>query len=327
MVSVSQQAPQDSPEEKGEFVQADPSDPLDVTWIHPSALGRGTTRAIQLREGLELEILDVPLGYESSTVQSEILCNDVEFHFHIQGHHEDGLTRVGDREFCIRGSGVEPKHLLYVPEQRSLEVWLLVDMEALQSMLADGSGELPREVAQWVRSDDELCYARVGKVTPPIERVLWEIVCCPLQGITKRLLLESKALELLSLIVGWEQAIQGQRTVQKLPVGTQEQVHYARELLLQHLHEPLTLAELARRSQLSESALRKGFKREFGMTVFDYLLEYRLEQARQMLERGAIQVSEVMTAVGLKNRSYFAAAFRQKFGQNPKQYQQQFWQV
>ncbi|XQQ07614.1 MAG: helix-turn-helix domain-containing protein [Leptolyngbya sp. IPPAS B-1204] len=324
MVSVSQQAWQDSPEERGEFVQTDPFDPLDVSWLHPSAIGQGTMRSIQLREGLELEILDVPLGYENSSVESEIVCNDVDFHFHIQGYHEGGLTQVGDREFCIRGTGVEPKHCLYAPEGRSLEVWLWVKVEVLRSILMDGSGELPREVAHWVRSEDELCYARVGKVTPPMERVLWEIVRCPWQGMPKRLFLESRALELLSFMVGWEQSLQGQRAVQKLPVGTRERVHYARELLLQNLHEPLTLEQLAQRSQLSESALKRGFKQEFGRTVFDYLLDYRLEQARELLERGTMQVAEVMTAVGLKNRSYFAAAFRQKFGQNPKQYQQ-FW--
>jgi AraC-like DNA-binding protein len=267
----------------------------------------------------------MPLGYESSIVEPEMACNDVEFHFHIQGHHEDGLMRVGDREFCIRGSGIDPKHCLYSPEQHALEIWLRVEVEALRSILADGSGELPREVAHWVRSENELCYARVGKVTPPLERMLWEIVRCPWQGTPKRLFLESRALELLSLMVGWEQTIQGQRTVQKLPAGTRERVHYARELLLQNLHEPLTLAELVQRSQLNEYALKQGFKQEFGMTVFDYLLDYRLEQARELLERGTMPVAEVMTAVGLKNRSYFAAAFRQKFGQNPKQYQQKFW--
>lgn len=174
----------------------------------------------------------------------------------------------------------------------------------------------------------------MGKLTPELERVLWEIVRCPLQGLPKRLFLEGKALEVLGMVVAMEQARQGRyscgvaaRTPDPcLPKGTRERVHYARELLLQQVHEPLTLEELAQRSQLNESTLRRGFKQEFGMTVFDYLLDYRLEQARAMLERGTMQVSEVMAAIGLRNRSYFAAAFRRKFGQNPKHYQQRFWQ-
>jgi AraC-like DNA-binding protein len=302
----------------------DPLDPLDCTEFTPAKVGQAALRSIQLRQGLELEIFDVPLGYANSTIEPELMCDAVDFHFHIHGHHEDELTQVGDREFCIWGSGLHPKRCMSGPEQRALEVWLWVEGEVLRSILADGLGELPREVAHWLRSENELCYARVGKVTPPMERVLWEIVRCPWQGMPKRLFLEGKVLELLGFMVGWEQAIQGQRAAQRLSAETRERVHYAREVLLQNLHEPLTLEQLARRSQLSESVLKQGFKQEFGMTVFDYLLDYRLNQARQLLEQRTMQVTEVMTAVGLKNRSYFAAAFRQKFGQNPKQYQQQF---
>lgn len=310
----------------GVTVQCDPDDPLDVVECHSREVGRGIERSIQLRGGMELTIMDVPLLYQRSIKKTEKAHDGVEFHFHIQGYHDEGLTQVGDREFCIRGSGLHPKHREYVVEQRALEVSLWLDESVLRSMVADGTGELPQELADWLRSDHELRYARVGKVTPELERVLWEIVRCPFQGLQKRLFLEGKSLEILGIVVGMEQAMQGRSQEPRLSLGTRERVHYARELVLQHLHEPLTLEELARRSQLNESTLKRGFKQEFGMTVFDYLLDYRLEQARQMLERGTMQVSEVMMAVGLRNRSYFAAAFRRKFGQNPKQYQQEFWQ-
>lgn len=324
MVSFPQQDWQDLRSQVGVTVQCDPDDPLDVVECYSREVGRGIERSIQLRSGMELSILDAPLLYEISNREREEVYSGVEFHFHIQGHHDDGLTQVGDREFCILGSGVHPKHREYAAEQRALEVWLWLDEAVLRSMLADRAGQLPQELTDWLRSEDELRYVQVGKVTPPLERVLWEIVRCPFQGLPKRLFLEGKALEVLGIIVGMEQAKLGRSPQSTLPIGTRERVHYARELLLQHLHEPLTLEALAQRSQLNESTLKQGFKQEFGMTVFDYLLDYRLEQARQMLERGTMQVSEVMMAIGLRNRSYFATAFRKKFGQNPKQYQQQF---
>ncbi|MFB2839033.1 helix-turn-helix domain-containing protein [Floridanema evergladense] len=310
----------------GMTVQCDPDDPLDVVKCYSREEGRGINRSIQLRSGLELLILDAPLLYESSTRVTEEVHDGVEFHFHIQGHHDDGLTKVGEREFCIRGSGVHSNHRYYAAEQRALEVSLWLDKTVLRSMFANGAGELPQKLANWLRSENELRYARVSKVTPELERLLWEIMRCPFQGLPKRLFLEGKALEVLGIVVQMEQAMLERSSEPSLSLGTRERVYYARELVLQHLHEPLSLEELARRSQLNESTLKRGFKQEFGMTVFDYLLDYRMEQAREMLERGAMQVSEVMMAVGLKNRSYFAAAFRRKFGQNPKQYQQRFWQ-
>ncbi|MBW4619667.1 MAG: AraC family transcriptional regulator [Cyanosarcina radialis HA8281-LM2] len=326
MASFSQPDWQELRSQIGVTMQGDADDPLDIVECLPREAGRGVGRSLQLRAGMELYISDAPLLYESSTREPEAVYDRVEFHFHIQGHHDNGLTQVGDREFCIQGSGVHPPHQWYSAQQQSLEVELLLDAAVLRSMFADGEGQLPQEFAAWLRSEDELRCARVRKVTPPLEQVLWEIVRCPFQGLQKRLYLEGKALEVLGLVVGMEQARQGRSLEPGLPMGTRERVHYARELVLHHVQEPLSLGELARRSQLNESTLRRGFKQEFGMTVFDYLLDYRLEQARQMLERGTMQVTEVMMAVGLRNRSYFAAAFRRKFGQNPKQYQQRFWQ-
>ncbi|NJK51966.1 MAG: helix-turn-helix transcriptional regulator [Leptolyngbyaceae cyanobacterium SU_3_3] len=326
MFSVSQPDWQELRSQIGVTMQGDPGDPLDVVECLPRDMGQGVGRSIQLRAGMELYIVNAPLLCESSTREPEAVYDQVEFHFHIQGHHDNGLTQVGDREFCIQGSGVHPQHQWYAPEQQALEVELFLDAAVLRSMFADGQGELPQEFAAWLRSEDELRSAQVGKVTPELERVLWEIVRCPFQGLQKRLYQEGKALEVLGLVVGMEQARQGRSQELRLPMGTRERVHYARELVLQHVHEPLSLGELARRSQLNESTLKRGFKQEFGMTVFDYLLDYRLEQARQMLERGTMQVTEVMMAVGLRNRSYFAEVFRRKFGQNPKQYQQRFWQ-
>jgi AraC-like DNA-binding protein len=304
--------------------QVESQDAWDVVGYLPEAVGRGVERSIALRPGMDLVILDAPLLHESWEREEESLSDVVELHFHIQGHHDDGLTQVGDREFCIRGSGAHPQHRAYSLQQRALEVALEVEMGVLRSLFAQGEGELPPEFEHWLRSAHELRYARVGKVTPGLERVLWEIVRCPFDGLQKRLFLEGKALELMGFVVGMEQTLQGRSRVLSLPRGTRERLHYARELVVEHVQEPLSLGELARRSQLNEYTLKRGFKQEFGRTVFDYLLDYRLEQARQMLERGTLSVATVMAAVGLRNRSYFAAAFRQRFGLNPKQYQQRF---
>jgi AraC-like DNA-binding protein len=237
----------------------------------------------------------------------------------------DKQTQVSDREFHIKGIGLRRKDVMDGPEQRALEVTLFINSETLRLFVRDDAGQLPEVFQHLIRPVEQQSYARVGKLNPAIEQVLWEILRCPFQGWHKRLFLEGKALELASLVLEQEQAIHGGPSVAKrMQAETRDRLYYAREILLQNLHQPLTLEQLAQQAQLNESTLKKGFKQEFGMTVFDYLLEYRLEQARQMLERGTMQVSEVMMAVGLRNRSYFATAFRNKFGQNPKQYQQQF---
>lgn len=172
-----------------------------------------------------------------------------------------------------------------------------------------------------------------------METVLWQILGCPYRGITKRMYLESKALELASLVLEQGSEIQtgnyatshgdalvthrlSDRDIQPLNPRTLERIYYARTLLLQNLHNPPSLVNLAQQAKLNEYTLKRGFHQVFGTTVFGYLHDYRLEQARQLLEAGNMKVVKVAETVGKARRSYFATAFKKKFGRNPKNYQQ-----
>ncbi len=108
--------------------------------------------------------------------------------------------------------------------------------------------------------------------------------------------------------------------------GNLERINYAKTLLLRDVQNPPSLPQLAHQAQLNEYALKRNFKQVFGTSVFAYLQDYRLEQARQLFEGGHMSVAEVMLAVGLSDRQYFAAAFRKKFGISPRDCMMQFKQ-
>lgn len=97
-------------------------------------------------------------------------------------------------------------------------------------------------------------------------------------------------------------------------------IHLAKEILQRRMDDPPSLLELARLAGLNDRKLKQGFRQVFGTTVFGYLHDYRLEQARQLLSTDTMSVAEVAYAVGFSNRSYFAIAFRRKFGVNPSEY-------
>jgi AraC-like DNA-binding protein len=322
MISFSRQAWDDFVSEPDRRAKFDPSDPLDTIWYHPPEIGRGSLRWLQLRDGLAIEIIDCYLTDDFIIYEPEQYNNTMQYHFHLWGQHQDLNTTVGDREFCIKGTGLEQKHTIYGPAQRCLEAIVYMQPQVFTGFIGDPSSAGAVGLAHLVQPSDRLSYERIGKLTPAIEMILWEILRCPFQGIYKRLFLEGKALELVSLVLVQEQKIWEAEARNNNTKNTRDRVHYARELLIENIHHPLTLQELAARVNLNEQTLKKQFKSEFGTTVFDYLLQYRLQYARKMLEQGQMSVSEVMMAIGLNNRSYFATAFCQKFGCNPKAYQQ-----
>jgi AraC-like DNA-binding protein len=324
-ITISEQAYDDLWQAKVETTQADPLDPLDVTYCYPTELGLGWVRWIQLREGLELEIFSAQL-HDRLIIEAADRLSWVCYHFHLFGQHEDKHTTVGDREFALYGSGLATKQRYDGPVQEALEVIIDLDPKVLCSFMGDPERQLPGELRHLVRATDQEQYTRVGALTPMMEHVLWQILRCSHRGIQKRMYLEAKALEVVSLVLEQERQIQLGSSPDRPPLkpGTLERIHHAKTLLLQQLENPPSLMALAQQVNLNAYTLKRGFRQVFGKPVFEYLHDYRLEQARQLLDTGDFKVAEVAQRVGFASRSYFATAFKQQFGLNPKDYQQKY---
>ena len=71
---------------------------------------------------------------------------------------------------------------------------------------------------------------------------------------------------------------------------------------------------------LSLTKLKEGFKQIYGDSVFNFLLDYKLEESRKLLLSSDQNVSEIALQMGYSTSSHFIAAFKKKFGTTPKQY-------
>jgi AraC-like DNA-binding protein len=298
----------------------DPDDPRDVVMPQPTWLAQGKMREIELRDGLSIHIDQFQMRDRCEEVLSESE-EWIRFHCHLSGDHQDALTEVGNLEYALYGSGLQPNQTMVCSGQ--IPIWE-VTIEMSPDVLIDFAahqGALPKELQHLIRSSTQVAYARVAKLSPTLQQVLLQILRCPYAGLTKRMYLESKALEVAALVLEQERDLQqGRQSPMALKPDTIDRLHQARETLLGNLEQPPTLAELARRVGLNEKALKQGFRACFGKTVFGYLHEYRMEQARQLLMLGDLKVGEVMQQIGFRDRRYFAEAFRKQFGVTPRDY-------
>jgi AraC-like DNA-binding protein len=96
-----------------------------------------------------------------------------------------------------------------------------------------------------------------------------------------------------------------------------EKIAKARELLLQHIGEPLTIKELSRKVAINECYLKKGFKEMFGTTIFDFYQGQRMEHARYLLYEKGLSVTEVSIMLGYSSISHFSTAFKKHTGLKP----------
>ncbi len=96
-----------------------------------------------------------------------------------------------------------------------------------------------------------------------------------------------------------------------------EKIIKAREVLLQHIGEPLTIKELSRKVAINECYLKKGFKELFGTTIFDFYQSQRMEHAKYLLYDKGLSVTEVSSLLGYSSISHFSTAFKKHTGIKP----------
>lgn len=90
-----------------------------------------------------------------------------------------------------------------------------------------------------------------------------------------------------------------------------------RHFIDQNLDQPLTVADLAQRAELSESHFKTRFKTETGMSPGDYVLRKKIELAQALLLGGNHPVSKVAMSLGFSTSQYFATVFKRYTGQTP----------
>jgi AraC-like DNA-binding protein len=91
----------------------------------------------------------------------------------------------------------------------------------------------------------------------------------------------------------------------------------AREVLIQHIGEPITIKELSRKVAINECYLKKGFKEMFGTTIFDFYQGQRMEHARYLLYEKGLSVTDVSMMLGYSSISHFSTAFKKHTGLKP----------
>ncbi|GLR85012.1 AraC family transcriptional regulator [Bradyrhizobium iriomotense] len=93
----------------------------------------------------------------------------------------------------------------------------------------------------------------------------------------------------------------------------------ARDCLAANATEPLDLAELACASGIGIRALQLGFRRHFGLSISEMLLDMRLAALHARLSQGApdCSITDIAFDLGFTHLSRMAGAYREKFGETP----------
>ena len=149
------------------------------------------------------------------------------------------------------------------------------------------------------------------------EHLFSEIYCVPEQ--IKKSYYKIKVMEILLFLFALDTTKEKieNRYFNKNLVAKVKEIH---QYMLNHIDEKLTIACLADKHQISATNLKKYFKEIYGLSIYAYLKEKRIQKAAELLRETNHEIGKIAGMVGYDNASKFSNSFKSIMGINPSEY-------
>ena len=294
----------------------------------PSLIGDGWIRRVQLRPGIELIIENLKLRdnlileaeYNEANIAFGIsFCLTGNARGKVYGMEEEFNIAPGQGSlgFALKRQG----SMEYQLGQRVRVISLVMEPMIFNTFIDAQVMYIPTQLEQIINGKYNSFYLQNFHMNSAMRMVAQQIINCPYQGLTRRLYLESKGIEILAYYTELlsQQPVSYQKEISLKPDEI-NRIYYAKEILFKNFQNPPSLIDLAKLVGLNDYKLKVGFRHCFGNTVFGCLHEYRMEEAKKLLETKKLNINQVAHSVGYASETSFSSAFRKKFGVSPSIY-------
>lgn len=216
---------------------------------------------------------------------------------------------------CSGGNG----HVLYF---NANEIVHLTSLEITRDRFEPGDeynyeGLHPRLKAVFEDKEAENMFLYEGNYSIDLADIVEEIHKKSQSGFARSMFVKAKLYEMLS-----RQILQFHADQATLPLHNQksdvEKVKQAVRIIKKELNRNFSVNYLAKEVGTNVNKLQEAFKYMFGLTVNKYMQQVKLEEAKNLLMTSDHNISQIVSKIGLNNRSYFSKVFKEKYGVSPK---------
>jgi AraC-like DNA-binding protein len=286
----------------------------------PESIGEGTLVSVEVAEGFQANVQSYRLAVPLQVIKeaTEEAYESVYIVFYYLEVPETAIIQGMEVDYD-QGVNIYAQPINAVLEfpagtQRNV-VCMRIDRKRLGGML----GEDQEKYLDGLLQQDQSFFIH-ERLSPEMRALLWELRMPPAAKVLQRLFYQVRIQQLVYLLL--EQLNQRTAAPHKNSNSVDvARVFKARQMLVHDLSTPPTIAGLARSILMSESQLKQSFREIFGVSIYQYFQNARLEKARQLLAEGGRTVKDVGYELGFTNIGHFSRLFERAYHVKPKKYQ------
>lgn len=286
----------------------------------------------QVRPGLSVSVLDASLP-EDFSFSYRKKNQFIDFGFFLEGDFVNDVreTPIGSLKMNNQAgkSGMgffrQMAGCVEIPAKKKTRlVHLHVLPDVLNSMLREDVDFAPPCLRKVLEQGDAPDFFNQRCMSPKVQTAANELFFSMRNNLGGRIYMEGKTLELLGLNLSEMDCPEKEKAFALCP-RERDTIHAIRKELENKFASPPPLAELSETYYMGVHKIQAGFKSMFGISVFGFIKEFKLQKARMLFEEGDKNVSEVAWAIGYTNLSHFSTAYKKRFGVLPKAYLKSIW--
>lgn len=225
-------------------------------------------------------------------------------------HKGTGIVRTGDRTYTLRPGQAFlafPGKVIYY-EADSTDPWTY-------SWIAFKGAQAEQILSRTALTAEAPVFPMDVRVMPSLYEQLTSAAAHP--G-NRDLRLTGMLYEFMSVLVDASpRCSEGGRN----PGKRDAYIHQSMEFLHAHFCEDITVQQLASALGLDRKYLSAIFKEATSLPPQQYLLHYRMNKARELLQAGGLSVGEVARSVGYRDALLFSRMFKKIHGASPRNFQ------
>ena len=121
----------------------------------------------------------------------------------------------------------------------------------------------------------------------------------------------------------WEKLINSDAVRKKQPMQQDSNKGTMKNIITfieSNFDKKIGLDDISKFVHLSKGECCRAFKRGADMTIFEYLIDYRIQKSAELLANSDMPISQIAMAVGFSSTSYFSEMFKKHTNQTPSEY-------